>query len=293
MKRALILNNAYYTLQHYLNQSERLRFELGLLGVDACIRRNDFFISTIGQNGDLVSDVGDYDFCIYLDKDKYVSDLLEKSGLRLFNTSAAIRACDDKMMTSIRLAGNGIPLPETMPGLLCYDDGEAIREDVLDRIEARLGYPLIVKESYGSLGQGVYKADSRDELRAIAERVKCKPHLFQSFVKTSFGKDVRVIVIGGECVAAMIRQSNGDFRSNLELGGGGTAFVPPPELKQLCEKVASVLQLDYCGVDVLFGENGYLICEVNSNAFFGGIERVTKINIAKRYAEHICSVIYG
>lgn len=292
MKRALILVNAYSTLQHSLNQSERLRDELGRIGVDACIRRNDFFISTIDRNGDLISDIGEYDFCIYLDKDKYVSEMLEKSGLRLFNSSAAIRACDDKMMTSICLAGHGIPLPETMPGLLCYDDDNTIREKTLDMIESRLGYPLIVKESYGSLGKGVYKADNRNELRSIAEQVKCKPHLFQSFVKTSYGRDIRAIVIGGECVAAMIRQSGGDFRSNLELGGTGTAIVPPLELKELCEKVASVLHLDYCGVDVLFGEDGYLICEVNSNAFFGGIERVTQLNIAERYAAYIYSVIY-
>ena len=110
---------------------------------------------------------------------------------------------------------------------------------------------------------------------------------------SSFGRDIRVIVIGGQCVAAMIRQSNGDFRSNLELGGVGTPMTPSTELKTLCEKVAFVLHLDYCGIDVLFGENGYLICEVNSNAFFGGIESVTHINIAERYAKYICSVMYG
>lgn len=293
MKRALILVNAYSKLQHSLNQSERLCAELERLGVRTQIRHNDFFISTIDQNGDLTADTQDYDFCIYLDKDKYVSEMLEKSGLRLFNSSAAICACDDKMITSIKLAGHGIPLPCTLPGLLCYDPGEQIKEETLDRIETRLGYPLIAKESYGSLGKGVYKIDDRSELRAIAERLKCKPHLFQSFVKTSFGRDIRVIVIGGECVAAMIRQSNGDFRSNLELGGVGTAITPPPELQDLCLRVASVLQLDYCGIDVLFGENGYLICEVNSNAFFGGIEGVTHINIAEKYAKYICSVVYG
>ena len=110
---------------------------------------------------------------------------------------------------------------------------------------------------------------------------------------SSFGRDIRVIVIGGQCVAAMIRQSNGDFRSNLELGGVGIPMTPSPELKTLCERVAAVLRLDYCGIDVLFGENGYLICEVNSNAFFGGIESVTHINVAERYARYICSAMYG
>ena len=182
MKRALILVNAYSKLQHSLNQSERLRAELARLGVDAEIRHNDFFISSIDGDGNLTADTREYDFCIYLDKDKYVSEMLEKSGLRLFNSSTAIADCDDKMITSIRLSGHGIPLPATLPGLLCYDPAEPIREETLDRIEARLGYPLIAKESYGSLGKGVYKIDNRAALRDVAERLKCKPHLFQAFV---------------------------------------------------------------------------------------------------------------
>ena len=64
-------------------------------------------------------------------------------------------------------------------------------------------------------------------------------------------------------------------------------------MKNLCLKVAKILNLDYCGVDVLFGKDGYLICEVNSNAFFDGIEAATGINVARAYAEHICSQIYG
>lgn len=293
MKQALILVNAYDRSRHSLNQSERLQAELGKLGVNAHIRRNDYFISTVNENGNLSSETDGYDFCIYLDKDKYVSEMLERCGLRLFNSAAAIRTCDDKMVTFIRLAGQGIPMPETMPGLLCYRADEPVREEILDRIEARLGYPLIAKESYGSLGKGVYKIDNRDELRLVAEKLKCKYHLFQKFVRSSCGRDIRVIVIGGECVAAMARKSDGDFRSNLELGGIGTAVTPSPELKALCEKVASALHLDYCGIDVLFGENGYLICEVNSNAFFGGIEQITHINVAEQYAKYICTVMYG
>ena len=43
-----------------------------------------------------------------LDKDKYISLMLEKAGLRLFNSSLAIELCDDKMLTHIILAKNGI-----------------------------------------------------------------------------------------------------------------------------------------------------------------------------------------
>ena len=58
------------------------------------------------------------------------------------------------------------------------------------------------------------------------------------------------------------------------------------------ELAASVLGLDYCGVDLLYGESGEpIVCEVNSNAFFEGLEGATGVNVAKLYAEHIVKEI--
>lgn len=292
MKRGLILINAYSKLAHSLNQSIRLKEELEKLGISVDIKRNDLFFTIIDDKGDIISQASEYDFCVYLDKDKYVSLMLERNGIRVFNPHNAIEACDDKMTTSILLANKGIPMPKTLPGLLCYDQEEVITEETLDRIESQLDYPLIVKTSYGSLGKGVFKIDDRQQLRTISEEVKCMPHLYQQFIQSSFGRDIRVIVIGKKYVTAMIRKSAGDFRSNLELGGVGIPFDPPNQVKSMSEHIANVLNLDYCGIDVLFGQNGYYVCEVNSNAFFGGIEKVSGINIARLYAQHINNCIY-
>jgi ribosomal protein S6--L-glutamate ligase/gamma-F420-2:alpha-L-glutamate ligase len=60
------------------------------------------------------------------------------------------------------------------------------------------------------------------------------------------------------------------------------------EFIETAEMVAKILNLDYCGVDLLFGENKEpFVCEVNSNAFIGGIEQATGVNVAKLYAEYI------
>ena len=218
--------------------------------------------------------------------------MLEKAGLRLFNCHNAICDCDDKMLTFIRLAGGGIPVPKTLSGLLCYDNDAQISVRTLGKIEAQLGYPVVVKSCYGSLGKGVFLAEDRAALAKIMGELKCQPHLFQQFIKSSAGRDIRVIVIGGRYFASMQRKSGGDFRSNIELGGKGEPFDAPQELIDMCERTARLLNLDYCGIDVLFGDNGYILCEVNSNAFFGGIEKVTGKNVAKAYAEYILKQIY-
>lgn len=289
MKKVLILNNAYYELESYLYQSKRLKEELELLGAQVTVRKNDFF-PCITDGKDIVNNCEGYDFCIYLDKDKYISEMLEKSGLRVINSHKAMVTCDDKMTTYIALSGSGIKTPKTMPGLLCYTKDAEIKQSTIDEIEKNLGYPIIVKKSFGSLGKGVYKADNRQELELISRSVMFEPHHYQEYISESAGRDLRVIVIGGKFVCAMQRKSETDFRSNVELGGEGKIVDVPKEFIEVAENTAKVLNLDYCGIDLLYGKGGEpIVCEVNSNAFFGGIERVTGENVAKAYAKYLLS----
>ena len=58
------------------------------------------------------------------------------------------------------------------------------------------------------------------------------------------------------------------------------------------EKCARILKLDYCGVDLLFGESGApYVCEINSNAFISETERITGVNVARAYAEYIVKTL--
>ena len=191
------------------------------------------------------------------------------------------------MKTGILLAQNGVRMPKTLAGQLCYGSDEKVKKSSLDIVEKELGYPLIFKKSYGSLGKGVIKVDNRRQLEEVAEKYKGAPHLYQQYIAASHGKDVRVILIGGCAVAAMLRKSQGDFRSNIELGGAGENFELNNKLVYLSQRVASLLKLDYCGVDILIGEDGYYLCEVNSNAFFKEFEQVTGVNVAEKYAWYI------
>ena len=70
--------------------------------------------------------------------------------------------------------------------------------------------------------------------------------------------------------------------------------MPSQEIIDVCERTASLLSLDYCGIDILLGEGDTpIVCEVNSNAFFGGMEGVTGVNVAGAYAKYMYGKIYG
>lgn len=285
--KGLIAINAYAESAN-TRQLNRFRDEFAARGVETDVKRNAGFPLCIAD-GKTVGDI-DYDFCLFLDKDKYVAQMLEKRGIRLFNTATAIADCDDKMQTHIVLSDCGIPMPITLPAPLCYDKNAVIPESLFDEAERRLGYPVIVKLSYGSQGKGVFKADDRETLEKTANDVKLNSHLFQQYIAESHGRDMRVIVIGGKVVGGILRTSSNDFRSNIGLGGTAKRVDVPRDIRDIAVRAASVLGLDYCGIDFLLGKTP-LLCEVNSNAFFDAFESATGINVAGIYAEHIISVM--
>ena len=280
--RYIIVVNAYIRNKSQLAQAQRIAEELQLLGVDCEIIKNINLAEIKGGNVAAL----EADICIFLDKDRAAARLLEKSGVRLINCAEAIENCDDKMLTHIALANNNIPMPDTIYAPLCYYADAHIDSIFLKKVEM-LGYPLVAKKCFGSLGSGVYLINSFSELEAFEKENKLVAHLYQKFIGKG-GEDIRVIVIGGKFVCAMKRTNNSDFRSNIGLGGHGEKHEADAELIRLCEKTAKILKLDYCGIDVLIDDKGKrYICEVNSNAFFAEAERVCGVNIAKKYAELI------
>jgi len=290
MKGAIVVN-PFLVPKESVFQAQRLKEEFENLGVSAIIV-SDTFLHTILDGEKLSSSLENCDFIVYLDKDKYQSEILSKLGIRLFNTHQAIRLCDDKAQTYIALSKKGIKMPKTIFGALCYSQNLAIKQEWADEIAKAVNYPVIIKESFGSMGKGVYKAENKTQLLELMEKVKLKPHLFQEFIDFKSGIDVRVIVIGKKAVCAMERHNDNDFRSNVGQGGYGKKLENFDKFAVVAEHCASVLGLDYCGVDLLYTADGQpCVCEVNSNAFISAIENVTGVNVAKAYAEYVVTQI--
>ena len=288
MRKALCIINGYAKSEASLHYYSRMKDELAKLDFELQLKTNQELLTYINENGDITNKIkGQYEFCLYLDKDGYISKMLEISGLRLFNSSRAIYLCDDKMLTHIFLANKGIKMPKTYSAPLNY----SLSNDplFLGNIEQELTFPIIAKRNYGSLGKGVFMLNNHEELLDFENKYKSEPHIYQEFIDSSFGFDYRMIVVGGKFIAGMKRYNdNGDFRSNIAQGGKSKIEKIGEAYISLAEKAAKELGLDYCGIDLLQGKNGEpILCEVNSNAFLDGIERTTGINVAKAYAKHI------
>ncbi len=285
MKKGVIITNAYYNTEKTVMQAERMKLELEKLGANVSIIKNSGTFCTIS---DVFENKFDFDFAVYFDKDILVAKALENAGVKVFNSSQAIESCDDKTLTFLRLDGFGISMPTTVAGSFSYTN-EEVDKNYIQSVENVIGeYPFVVKKSNSSLGAGVYLVETRDALIEKLNELSGEKYLVQEFVRESAGKDIRIIVVGGKAVACMKRESSVDFRSNAELGGKCKPIICGQKFIEMAQNVANVLGLDYCGVDILIREDGTpTLCEVNSNAFFHAIEKVTRVNVAKLYAEHI------
>jgi len=286
-KSGLMIVNAYLQSEGVKYIAKRLIEEFASFDVALDVFPNKGAKLFIDESGRLINRYGTYDFCVYWDKDLTLSLLLEKSGLHLFNSAEAIRLCDDKSLMAATLLNQNIKMPITIPAPLNYVG--KIDEDFLNETSNLLGFPLIAKESFGSLGKEVYLIKDFAGLVNFEKEHCFTNHLYQQFISSSFGKDYRLIIIGGKFVAGMLRENkSGDFRSNIACGAKGKVKEIPASYIALAEKVAQILDLDYCGVDLLIGEKEEpILCEVNSNAYLEGIEKVTSINVAKAYVKHI------
>ena len=233
-----------------------------------------------------------FDFVLFWDKDVQLALLLEQLGMRLFNRAESILRCDDKALTYLSLREHGIPMPRTVIAPKTFPNIGYTSLDFVEDIATRLGLPLVLKECFGSFGQQVYLLSTLEELKAKVRSLAGTPMLFQQPVAESFGRDVRVNVVGNRVVACMLRKStDGDFRSNLSRGGAMEPYTPTDAEAALALRAVDLLGLDFAGVDVLFGHDGPVLCEVNSNAHFKTTLQCTGVNMAEEIMRHIAREI--
>ena len=230
------------------------------------------------------------DFVLFYDKDIRLAEQLERCGLRLFNSARAIELCDDKALMHSRLAGL-VPMPQTYSAPFTYENVGYNDAAFVETMFSLLGSPLVVKEVYGSFGQQVYLCHDIEEAKELLARVGGRRLIFQKFIASSFGRDLRLNVVGGRVIASMLRYNeHGDFRANISNGGSMQPHAPTPEEEELAVRTAELLGLDFCGVDLLFGEDGSpILCEVNSNAHFKSIYQCTGVNAAEMITAHIAA----
>jgi ribosomal protein S6--L-glutamate ligase len=168
------------------------------------------------------------------------------------------------------------------------------RKDVLPAIERVGGAPVVIKLLEGTQGIGVILAPDTKVAEAIIETLQSTRQnvLIQQFVAESKGRDIRALVVGDRVVAAMRRTAQGDeFRSNVHRGGSVEAVELDDDYASTAVAAAQIMGLRVAGVDMLEGDEGPMVMEVNSSPGLEGIERATRLDVAGAIIDFIANQV--
>lgn len=207
----------------------------------------------------------------------------EQAGVPCVNGSLPIEIVKDKLRSSQILSRAGIPIPNTMMVRMPIDDG---------LVKENIGFPCVVKVVTGSYGEGVYLCERQRDYRKLMEFIdnlgNKKTMIVQRYMGYRPGEDLRVLVIGGKTVGAMLRTApDGDFRANITNGGSGSRYDMTEEIDYLARETARAMNLDIAGIDLLFTETGFVVCEANSNPGFAGFENYCDVDVADLITDYV------
>ncbi|MDB4786569.1 MAG: RimK family alpha-L-glutamate ligase [Planctomycetaceae bacterium] len=205
---------------------------------------------------------------------------LQAAGKLVVNSPRAIECAVDKSLTTVKLAAAGLPVPATWVGESSDDALEAF---------AQLGGDVVVKPVFGAEGRGIVRVSDPDlafrTFRTL-ERLNAVLYL-QQFVAHA-GFDTRVLILDGQVVGAMKRESPDDFRTNVARNGSAQKIDPTAEQIDLALKASETIGSRIAGVDLLADADGdTFVIEVNAVPGWRAFQRATGIDVAKRFLESL------
>ena len=196
--------------------------------------------------------------------------------------SQALLKARDKLHCLQALTCEDVGMPKTYFTHYFYNTDEIIT--------AIGGFPFVLKQLQSTQGHGVFLIKNRKHATEIinAHQSSKIKFIFQEYIAETKGSDIRAFVVGNKVVAAMKRQAQkGEFRSNLHQGGKAEKIELSAVEIETALKSAQAMGLTVAGVDMLQSKRGPLVLEVNASPGLEGIEKTTKINIAKKIIQHI------
>ena len=234
-------------------------------------KRNDF------DFGDVV-----LERCVSYFRGLHFTASLEFMDVPVLNKFQVANQCGNKMFMTLLLKKHNVPTPKTYFSFSSESASENIE---------RVGYPLVIKPIIGSWGRGVMQLKDKDtadalfEIRDITDSPHDRIFYLQELIKRP-PRDIRVITIGDEPIAAMYRKSSGGFKTNIALGADPELCEITKEIEDIAIKASKAMGGGILGIDIMEDEKrGLVVHEVNNTVEFKGLSRVSRRNIPKEMIE--------
>ncbi|WP_226376848.1 ATP-grasp domain-containing protein [Oceanobacillus halotolerans] len=216
-------------------------------------------------------------FAIVRTIDPLLSSHLENIGITVYNSSYVASICNHKAMTHQEVMKLHIPMVNTI----------FTTKDTISPAAPPIEYPFVIKDVHSRGGKHVFYVNNERVLKESLMKITSQDILIQD-CKVQLGKDVRVFVIGKEIIAAVLRESQTDFRANFKLGGQASIYHLSSSEKQMIQKIVKHFDFGMVGIDFLINHDGTLLFnEIEDVVGSRTLSAVSDINIVKQYLHYI------
>ena len=270
-------------------EEKMLQKEAAALGHDALMLDAKITqINTDSKREDF--DLGDVvlERCVSYFRGLHFTASLEFMDIPVLNKFEVANICGNKMFMTLLLKKNNIPTPKT------YFSFSS--ESAAENLE-KVGFPLVIKPVIGSWGRGVMPLKDKDTMEAVFEirDITDSPHdriyYLQELIQRP-PRDIRVITVGAEPIAAMYRKSSGGFKTNIALGADPEICEITKEMEDMAAKASKAMGGGILGIDMMEDDQrGLVVHEVNNTVEFKGLARVAQRNIPKEMIEYALNYV--
>lgn len=219
------------------------------------------------------------DFVLNRSRNAKVAESLEALGVRCINCGKVTRIANDKEETYRYFQQLGIPMLLTR--------GTNVDKNLPN--QRLCGYPLVAKSVDGHGGAEVFWVAAKTDWQPVMEALWGRRIVLQSPCDLP-GRDLRIFILGGKPIAAVLRESNGDFRANYSLGGQIRLVELTESQSALVKKICRHFPMEWGGIDLLFdSEDHFYLNEVEDAVGSRSLSKLTDLNIARMVLEYIQS----
>ncbi len=208
-------------------------------------------------------------------------EALLDAGISTPNGPEAFRIGRDHWRSLLKLSRAGLPVPKTLAAME--------PETTAAAAVSMLGMPVVVKLRRSRMGVGVIVCRQLDHLESVLDSLW---RLGDEFVVQEWiecgGRSTRVLVAGDRPIAsAQFEAVGGEWRSNGARGGSARKADLSKNQLDLAVAAGQALDLGLCGVDLLEGPHGTVVCEVNPTPGFKQVEQATGIDVASEIVRFV------
>lgn len=261
-----------YSCNRLVEEAKKRGIDLRIIGIaDVTVRKESVFW------GDEA--LAPCDFVIFRYKHGKIKNRIGDLAKRTYNDVDAFCQYINKYEQMQNLKSEAFLMPDYMLGT---------GYTPFEEIAAKLGLPFVVKGLESAQGAEVFLAEDKAQFETVmAQYDKPKEYLFEQYIQTSYGRDIRFYSIRGNVIACMTREAVSGFKANVALGANVKAYPIDDNIKQAAKDIYAQTGLDFLGIDLLFGTDKPYFCEINVMPGMEGMEKATGVNVAGAIIETI------